>query len=131
MSIRIQVCPGRTELAAKIITEVLSTQPDLQVTLCSACRKGPSSPDVVVMTTSLSADDGLAEIAATRLRHPDATLIVLSLWDDPAVASAILRYGADRFIPLVEAVPALMDAIRGLPQRPLVPSFELQPAAVG
>jgi hypothetical protein len=109
--ISVHLCPGRNAPAAAFLYGLLATHPELEVTRCETCGDSEPSASVFVMVTGRAWDEELAEVARVHREHPQAALIVLSLCDSRRFHEDLLAGGADRFVPLDDAMPGLIDAI--------------------
>lgn len=111
------LCPARYTEATALLHELLKKERDLRVRICPACLGGgcpvrPLRPAVVVLPTGLP--DDLAHVIETRTHHPDAKLVVLSLYDTPAYRGWLSENGVDRYVPLDLATEQLVPVVHEL-----------------
>lgn len=69
-------------------------------------------PDVVILDIEMPGMDGVAAARALRKSHPEMTLIMLSIHDDPQVRARAARAGANVFLSKRTDEEALLEAIR-------------------
>jgi DNA-binding NarL/FixJ family response regulator len=70
------------------------------------------APDVVILDVEMPGLDGLAAAEALRKDHPQMTLIILSIHDDPQVRARAAQAGANAFLSKRTDEEALLEAIR-------------------
>lgn len=70
------------------------------------------APDVVILDVEMPVMDGISAVGALRKRHPEMTLIMLSIHDDPQVRTRAARAGANVFLSKRNDEEALLEAIR-------------------
>ncbi len=70
------------------------------------------TPDVVILDVEMPGMDGIAAAGALRKNHPEMTLIMLSIHDDPQVRARAARAGANAFLSKRTDEEALLEAIR-------------------
>lgn len=70
------------------------------------------APDVVILDVEMPVMDGISAVGALRKRHPEMTLIMLSIHDDPQVRARAARAGANVFLSKRNDEEALLEAIR-------------------
>lgn len=70
------------------------------------------NPDVVVMDIHMPELTGIE--ATRRIRHeqPEARILILTAYDNPAYVHALLEAGADGFVLKTAELPALLKALR-------------------
>jgi DNA-binding NarL/FixJ family response regulator len=71
-----------------------------------------TAPGVVVMDIVLPGLDGIAATAHLRAVQPACSVVILSLYDDPALRERAAAAGAAAFITKHEPDQVLLDAIR-------------------
>jgi two-component system response regulator DesR len=97
----------------------LQLEPDLEVVGeawdgDSAVRMAKSlKPDVVLMDVRMqSASDGIAAAAEVRAQQPEAAVVMLTMFDDPATRDRAAEAGAAAFVAKSEPCERLLAAIR-------------------
>jgi len=118
MSLHVTICPTRNPRAAGIVAGLLRDEPGLEVALCESCAGGrgehTETADVVVLTAGLPDMRDLAQLQAAVRQHRFAPLVVLSVYDDPAVTRQLLAHGASALLPLDQVMSQLPRLIRRL-----------------
>ncbi len=69
-------------------------------------------PDVVLMDVRMPKVDGIAAADTIHLGHPAATIVMLSLYDDPNTRKRALAAGATAFVSKQQPVEDLLAVIR-------------------
>jgi DNA-binding NarL/FixJ family response regulator len=84
-----------------------------EISLCEGATK--MKPAVVLVDLALARGDGLGLVRRLRGRFPELNLIVLGVYNEPAVSRAIMEAGANGFILksliATDLLPAI-DAVR-------------------
>jgi len=91
-----------TECEIQHVTHILGTLADVVERLC---------PHVVVHGLSQRVSDGLGLVEKICSRAPDARVVVVTMWNDPAVAAEAFRRGASAYVLKSSAVSELYDAM--------------------
>ena len=97
---------------------VIEQQPDLMVCgeaaeAAEALASIPSaSPDIVLVDLSLAHSSGLDLLKDLVIRHPEVSVIVLSMYDEMIYADRVLRAGARGYLMKAESSQSLLTAIR-------------------
>lgn len=68
-------------------------------------------PDVVVLDISMPGMGGIEGLRRLRNKHPDARILVLSMYDDPAFVARAMKLGARGYISKNSAAESLGEAI--------------------
>lgn len=89
--------------------EIVATIHD-SVTLVSEVRR--LHPDVVVQDLSLPPLNGIDTIREIHTAHPQIRIVVVTMWDDAALAAEAFRSGASAYVLKTCAVPELLEAVR-------------------
>src|SRR5690349_14008546 len=84
-------------LVREWLTNLINQQPDL--TVCGETESAPSAieaigtsrPDVAIVDISLRDSSGIELIKDIKLRHPQVTVLVLSMHDESHYAERVLR----------------------------------------
>ena len=72
---------------------------------------GELEPDVVVLDVSMPGMGGIEGLRRLRSRYPDARVLLLSMYDDPAFVSRAMKMGARGYISKNSAADSLARAI--------------------
>lgn len=72
---------------------------------------GEIEPDVVVLDVSMPGMGGIEGLRRLRSRYPDARVLLLSMYDDPAFVSRAMKMGAMGYISKNSAADSLVEAI--------------------
>lgn len=73
-----------------------------------------NSPDVVIADLSFEGLSGIELIKDLKARHPDLTILVLSIHDEAFYAQRALKAGAAGYLMKQEAVERVLDGIRAV-----------------
>ena len=100
------------------LIELLSQQPDL--TVCDAVATAEQAlevadrepVDLAIVDISLGQIDGLILTDMLKQRHPDLTILILSMHDEQLYGPRAVQAGASGFVAKQEAGDTLLDAIR-------------------
>lgn len=76
-----------------------------------AARVGP---DIITLDLSMPGSPGVASVQRLRAAAPDARIIVLTMYDDPAYVRAALAMGASGYVVKSAADTELISAIRAV-----------------
>ena len=72
---------------------------------------GELEPDVVVLDVSMPGMGGIEGLRRLRSRYPDARVLLLSMYDDPAFVARAMKMGARGYISKNSAADSLARAI--------------------
>lgn len=92
-----------------------------------AASAGSPSPLLFVLDLIFPGFDGATSIRALRANHPTASIVVVSMIDDPGVVNQIMDAGADGFISKAIAPAGMAQAIQEVLDGDVVVRTENQP----
>jgi DNA-binding NarL/FixJ family response regulator len=95
---------------------LLENQQNYEVSEASSSEEayqayGEIEPDVVVLDVSMPGMGGIEGLRRLRSRYPDARVLLLSMYDDPAFVARAMKIGAMGYISKNSAADSLVEAI--------------------
>jgi DNA-binding NarL/FixJ family response regulator len=95
---------------------LLESQQDYEVSEASSSEEayqlyGEIEPNVVVLDVSMPGMGGIEGLRRLRSRYPDARVLLLSMYDDPAFVARAMKMGAMGYISKNSAADSLVAAI--------------------
>jgi len=115
------VCPARNQRAARIVSNLLAQQPDLRVSECSECAElahRADLADAIVVTIGVADMHDPSHLERALARHPDESVIVVTLYDDPRISNRLRERGAAALVAMDRVVGGLPRLIRELAAAP-------------
>ena len=71
-------------------------------------------PDVVVLDVGIPGDDACGTVTALRQRTPQTKIVILSMFDEPALIKKLLAAGASAYLLKTVSREELVSAVRGV-----------------
>jgi len=99
---------------------LIDAQSDLRVvgeagTLAEAIQIAPTvNPNIITLDLSMPGSTGVASVERLRATVPDARIVVLTMFDDPAYVRAAMAMGAAGYVVKSAADTELISAIRAV-----------------
>lgn len=95
---------------------LLESRSDCRVSEASSSEEayqayGEIEPDIVVLDVSMPGMGGIEGLRRLRSRYPDARVLLLSMYDDPAFVARAVKMGAMGYISKNSAADSLVAAI--------------------
>ncbi len=104
------------QLVAAGLEQLLAGECDVVGTVCDGARLLKEiewlRPDIVVQDLSMPPLTGIDVISAVRRAAPSVRIIVVTMWDDPALAAECFRAGACAYVLKNCAAGELLAAVR-------------------
>lgn len=119
MTIKIMLVDDHGVLRAGL-RALLSSEKDMQVVgeagnVAEALRlAGELVPDVVLMDISLPDDSGIEATLKMKMRHPETSILILTIHEDESLLRAAIQSGASGYILKRAVASELVNAIRSV-----------------
>jgi len=116
-AIRVFLCDDVTEMR-DMVRVALEQEPDLEVVGEASDGEGAArgvdehQPDVILLDVSMPRVDGLEAIRRIRASSPDTAILVLSGFEESAMADTALGLGADAYLEKRSSLNEIRDTLR-------------------